>query len=305
MSLRPLQRSFAIIVLTGALAVVAACGTGNSVANGPTPVLPTATPVAPTPTPTNVSQCASVPGFAGAISAMAGPGFADVPFPNNSLSTPLVQHSTGIGLFTIYLFQVCSPNTSKSGIQSFFSSQMITNGWLASPTLPFDGGYQAPCGDPYCWGSGSPGAAPRYVGLEKVTELGNSLVSYQMRIFVPPTFPICPHFMNTFISFLPNHKEVPLPPETVPEPGDASGALLNSQLCSAGTAASIDTFMTTELTKLNWHQGTFNPGGGATFNCGGPFTGWISPDNTHAISWDTAHGSAITNGWLWGIESCR
>jgi hypothetical protein len=235
---------------------------------------------------------------------MAGPGFSDVPFPGSSLSTPLVEHSTGTGLFTIYLFQVCSPNTSKSSVQSFFSGQMVAKGWVYSPTLPFDGGYQAPCGDAYCWVYGAPQAAPRYVGLEKVTELGNGLVSYQMRIFVPPTIPTCPHF-NAFTSFLPQHQEVPLPPETVVEPGDASGAVTSNGMCSAGTQTSINQFMSTELANLGWHQGTFNPGGSATFNCGGAFLGWISPDHTHAVSWDTAHGHAVTNGWYWSLQSCR
>jgi len=235
---------------------------------------------------------------------MAGPGFSDVPFPANSLSTTLVLHSTGTGLFTIYLFQVCSPNTTKSGIQSFFSGQMVAKGWVYSPTLPFDGGYQAPCGDPYCWTSGAPMAAPRYVGLENVTAIGNGLVTYQMRLFVPPTMPICPHF-TTFTTFVPQHKEVPLPPETVIEPGDASGVLVSNGMCSAGTAASIDLFMNTELGKLGWHQGTFNPGGGATFNCGGPFKGWISPDNSHAVGWNTANGAAVVNGWQWSLQTCR
>ncbi len=303
---RFLQRAATIGMLVVALSLVAACSGSTTTANGPTPTSQTpvaATPIPASPTPTSATKCTDVPGFAGTITPNPGMAFNNVPFPANSVGTTPVLHSNVIGLFTIYLMQVCAPNTSKAGMQSFYGTQMIAQGYTQSPTLPFDGGYQAPCGDPYCWGY--PAIAPRYVGLEKVTELGNNLVSYQLRLFVPPPYPTCSPITTPYAFFLAQHTAVPLPPLTVIEPGDGSGSILSNRMCSAGTANSIDTFMSSELGKLGFHFGPFNPGGNASFNCNGFGSGWISPDNSYAVKWETAGGSAQGNGWSWALQSCR
>jgi hypothetical protein len=301
----PFQNVMVVGLLAAVLSLMTACNgtSGTATINSATPVPATNTPVVPTPTHTNATQCSGVAGFAGAIQAQAGMAFHDIPFPTNSISTVPALHSTGTGLFTIYLEQVCSPNTDANAVRAFFSAQMIANGWVQSPTLPFDGGYQAPCGDPYCWTYNA--QAPRYVGLEKVTDLGNNLVSYQLRTFVPPPYPTCYAALTPYTLFLPQHTTVPLPPLTIFGPGDASGSLTSHHLCSAGNDDSINNFMITEVSKLGFHEGTFYPGGGATFNCGGPFKSWISPDNKYAISWNTSNGAAAGNGWSWSLQSCH
>ena len=77
-----LSRATRISALAIIFTLLTACSNNSITANIVTPQSsPTATTVASTPTPTSATQCSSVPGFAGAIGAMAGPGFSDVPFP--------------------------------------------------------------------------------------------------------------------------------------------------------------------------------------------------------------------------------
>src|SRR5271165_4017417 len=147
------QRATRILFVAATFALITACSGGSSLASNLTPTPATQTPAAPTattaaqPTATTAAAtgCAGVSGFSGAGSATAGPGFSDVPFPAGSVSTPIVQQSSGTGLFTVDTFNVCSPGTSKSAVQSFYASQMVAASWVYAPTVPYDGGYQAAC----------------------------------------------------------------------------------------------------------------------------------------------------------------
>ena len=67
--------------------------------------------------------------------------------------------------------------------------QCANTAWKQSSTYPYDGGYQAPCGDPYCW-SRVP-SSPNFLSLEKVTNVGNGLVTYGIRLACPPGNPDC------------------------------------------------------------------------------------------------------------------
>jgi len=75
-------------------------------------------------------------------------------------------------------------------------------------------------------------------------------------------FPNPPVYYNT----LPDAKfkatsvyaQVPLPPLTRSYDNDAAGGVRGRQMCSAGTTASVLTFMTQHLTQLGWHQADMN-----------------------------------------------
>lgn len=173
------------------LLVLAACslGGGSSTATS-SGSASTATSM---PIPTNTTAPTSVPATcASALPSSApatqpgGANFSDVPVPANTFATALTPFSSGTGLWSIYIVKLCSQGSSTSGIDSFFAAQLPGAGWTQTPKLPFDGGYQQPCGDAYCWAKDT---APRYVGLEKVTDAGNGVTTFQLRLFMPPPTP--------------------------------------------------------------------------------------------------------------------
>ncbi|HKD77720.1 MAG TPA: hypothetical protein VKB76_19595, partial [Ktedonobacterales bacterium] len=179
-----------------ALIVLIACGSTGTVSVGhsatSTPAatataitgLGTEAPTTVPTTPPHPTSCTSLIGSS--ATASAGSHFTDVAFPASSLSTGLTLHRSGTGIWSIYLMNACTPGSSASAVRSFFASQLPASGWATSATLPFDGGFQAPCGDPYCWAKDT---APRYVGLEAVTDAGGGFVTYTLRLFIPPTAP--------------------------------------------------------------------------------------------------------------------
>src|SRR5262249_14056411 len=152
-----------------------------------------------------------LPGFSGAAAASAGPGFADVPFPSGSIAIKPKQTTGGTGSFTITELDACSPNTSANAVRSFFTQQLVGANWKQSSLYPYNVQYEAWCGAPYGW---TKGAAPRLVSLEKVTDQGNSLVTYHVRLAKPPTVPNCPSSpfgSKPYATFVPN-SDIPLPP---------------------------------------------------------------------------------------------
>ncbi len=285
----PLHLLFACI----ALLVVIACGsTGTvSVGNSATPTatataingLATEAPTVAATTPPNPTSCASLIGSSAAASA--GSHFTDVAFPSGSVSTSPALHLSGTGLWSIYLMNACTPNSTANAVRSFFASQLPSSGWAISATLPFDGGYQAPCGDPYCWAKDT---APRYVGLESVTDAGNGFVTYRLRLFIPPAAPASCYtsmFANPpYQSFWWDDTAIPVPPlsinagpgETIPGP-PARGF---SYVCSAGTMSSIQLFMQTELTRLGYHVGTLPCYSGTYWVLGKKGVTWDGTDPT-------------------------
>jgi hypothetical protein len=193
----------------------------------------------------------------GSASASGGPDFGDIPFPTGAVSTPLTGFSSGTGRYTISLFKVCAPNTSASAVKSFYASQLITAGWAQDPTLPFDGSYQQACGDPYCWKKGANPIAQRLIGLEQVTDAGNSLVTFQWRVFVPPAGGTCnaADFPTTGFFVKTNggpSTDFQFPPVTYyVSLGGAAGSRPNI-VCSAGNPSSILAFMKNSISKSKW-----------------------------------------------------
>lgn len=259
---------------------------------------------APTNTPIPAATCATL--LPGAGAATAGGSFTDVTFPASSVSTAITTHSSGTGQWSIFLFNACSPGTSSTAVRAFFAAQLPAHGWAQSATLPFNGSYPAPCGDAYCWGKDT---APRYVGLENVTDAGNNNVTYRIRLFTPPPTPQCPvgPFLGPSGPFaqwlLSSQAGVPAPP--LGEHGPASGFDQNGyaqdpgdSMCVAGDATSLAAYFAFTMPYLGWSHGT-EPSG-----CIVGTTGTIWRKGSNMIAIDTAGGTSYPHAYIFSYTAC-
>ena len=244
----------------------------------------------------NVQNCQQISGFSGAGPIPEGGRLSNVPFPSNAQSTVAVDTVNQTGLYEVMEFNVCAPSTSTSAIHTYYASQFPGMGWTQSSTYPYDGGYQAACGDPYCWKVDS---TPEFSSLENVHAAGSGFVTYRMRLAFPPTVPDCSNILlpgNTLhlLFFWDQQPSVPLPPLTVEGLGDGSssgGKTVYSQaMCSPGTASSISSYMGKELGNHSWSSTPQNL-------CG--TTGWVINGAGLAIKWN------VSNPQDWTLSYCQ
>ncbi len=299
-----------LLIVAGLAVVLVACGSTGTVNLQPTDTpnaggtpAGTATSIAATNAPAPPATCATL--LPGAGPATAGPHFTDVIFPANSVSTSIAQHSSGTGQWSISLFNVCSPNNSAAAVRAFFAAQLPGHSWVQSPTLPFNGSYQAPCGDPYCWAKDT---APRYVGLENVADAGNNNVTYRIRLFIPPPLPQCPSpFLGPGGPFdtwlIGSSVGVPAPP--LAEHGPASGFDQNgyaqdpnSSLCAAGDSNSLVAYFNYVMPLLGWAHGSVPSG------CLVSGIGTIWRKGADMIAIDVTSGAGYTGGWAFNYTDC-
>jgi hypothetical protein len=287
----PRPRVHGLLVVGALLLGVLGAGCGNI--SAAQTGIPTATPP---------PSCAQLPGFGAAGAATAGQAFADVSFPLLSVSMAPVASLGGAGQFALTQIDVCTPQATVAGLQASFAAQLGAQGWASSKTYPYDGAYQAPCGDTSCWAKGT---APRLVALEQVTDAGGGRVTYHLRLATPPPAPTCPAgqvFQPPYHTFLgPDATpmlDMPLPPLTTGGGGSGSsdGAFeaKDIPLCSAGTAASIDAFMASEYPKLGWQQGV-SPDPSL---CGAGT--WLLKGK-RAVQWNT---QTLAGQGVWYVSTC-
>ena len=292
---QPRLSAFARVLALGAVLALSACAVSCSTsATGS----PTATATATTAAIAAPTTCNQLPGFgqAGPL-PQAGNILGGIPFLPNSVYTSLNPVAGGTpGLYGVQLMQTCTSNSSVSAVYASFTGQLPGNGWPQSSTYPYDGGYQAPCADPYCWTRTN---YREYLALEKVTDAGNGLVTYGIRIAVPPSTPDCSNIVPPGGStpplefFWSQQPSIPVPPLTAEGlyEGHSVGAktVLSQSMCSPGTAASVTGFMSTELGKLGFTSTSQSL-------CGS--TGWVIK-NGLAISWN---GGSATD---WTLSYCQ
>ncbi|HEV8190835.1 MAG TPA: hypothetical protein VGP82_05035 [Ktedonobacterales bacterium] len=297
-----------IVALAGCTSTVTVTGeTGTSSAT------PTTAAAAASPTvavPAGADACLSQSGFSGAVAATAGGGFDDVAFPAHSVSTSITASHGGDGRFTIRQFDVCTASTSTSSVRSFFASGLPHAGWTQAPLYPYDGAYQASCGDPYCWKKDH---APRYVSLESVTSHSGGVVTYHMRLAIPPHEPDCTpdsagiygtRKYDTTLTDSPS-PGFPAPPLTKDGLGSFGDSGTKTQggfsgMCSAGSSSTINSFFNTELPAHGWHHST--PPSSLTSACGVSGTQWWKGNDI--FSWNI-EGSAGASGTFWGWGLCH
>jgi hypothetical protein len=277
-----------IIALSLLMSLFAACGVSTTTvvsSPGSSTSSPTSVPGGGTATPSRVPPTAtSVPAncatlLPGAGTASAGSSFADAPFPAGAVSGPVTPHAVGIGpgMFNIYLLAVCAQGTDASALRSFYAGQMPAHGWAYSATLPFDGQFEAACGDAYCWGKDH---APRLVGLESVTEHG-SAVTFTLRLFTPPAAPNCGTLVfggpgQSYTILYHSMADLPLPPLTQVGSGHHQTHLQESPLCSSGQAVAVNSFFTQNLAHLGWANGHPSPVTYCSEPAGTTFTGYTA-----------------------------
>jgi hypothetical protein len=206
-------------------------------------------------TPTPSVACATL--LPRSFPASAGTDFPDIPFPTGAVSAPSTSVSSGTGQYTITLFQACAQNSSASAVKSFYASQLISAGWTQDPTLPFNGSYQQACGDPYCWKKDPDPLSQRLIGLEKVSDAGNNLVTFQWRLFFPPPAGVCnaADFPTTGTFVKTNGgptTDFQFPPFTYSVSLGGAAGMRPYLVCSAGDSTSILAFMKSSISKSNW-----------------------------------------------------
>jgi len=115
-------------------------------------------------------------------------------------------------------------------------------------------------------------------------------VSYRIRLFVPPAEQAgcyTSQFANPpYKSFWWQDATIPVPPLSLNAgPGEGLGKpgymTQFSYVCSAGTMASIDLFMQTELTRLGYHTGTLPCFSGPFWIKGSKGISWSGPTPTY------------------------
>jgi hypothetical protein len=289
-----------------------ACAFGTSTASeqGGSPT-PTGISSTPTPQPAaEVTTCPNLSGFSGAQAATAGSGFSDVSFPTNSISTSIATSGGGAGRFTIKQFDACTPSTTTSAIYSYFASGLPGSGWSGASTYPYDGAWQASCGDPYCWKKDN---KPRYVSLEKVTNQGNGLVSYHIRLAIPPAGPTCSSGIDIYTgkTWDPNVSDVPVqsPPFTLDGLGDGyddsvAAHTAVQDMCSAGNMTAVNNFFNIELPKHGWSHST--PSSAMSSACHTTGTQWWKGKDLFVWSADTVgNQTAAANTVYWNYDYCH
>ena len=314
--------SRSLVGLIALALALGACAFGASTtsAQNENPTTNAATAVGSTPTSQPVAQqgttCPSLSGFSGAQAATAGSGFGDVSFPPNSISTSIATSGGGAGRFTIKQFDVCTPATTTNGVYSFYSGSptsggMVGVGWTQAATYPYNGAWPASCGDPYCWKKDN---KSRYVSLEKVTSRGNGLVSYHMRLAIPPAGPTCVSSLGIYNgktwATTPNGvSDIYAPPFTLDGLGEGGGdahsvtQYMNGE-CSAGSYSSVSSFFSTGLAAHGWSHST--PPSTLATSCHTTGTQWWK--GSEIFSWfnDTSdNATAAANTAYWGFNWCH
>lgn len=253
MSMRDWRTARRATLIIAATLLLSACGASSTTGGQPTAT------TAPQPTATAEATCASALPGATAIN-LQGQGFVyPIVFPTGSVGVAPQQVASGPGIFTVYSFMVCSPDTTPAEVKAFFASHLgvLKHGWLGAQTFPTDGGLMANCGATQCWFNPK-GGPLYYLIFDQYADKGGGVVTYQARWAVSPEFPACgPNFVASGsardVYFIPGYTPpFPLPPLSSTVPDDASGGLRGYDVCSPGTAQSVNAFLTKELPATGW-----------------------------------------------------
>jgi hypothetical protein len=204
-----------------------------------------------TPGGASAANCASM--LQETTPAALGPNFSAVTFPTGAVMTIPRPSFGGPSQFTLYESVICYSGTaddltgSVSGHPSV-TANLLGSGWSASPSFPYQGALLQPCPS-HCYQL----ANTRYLALEQITDHGNSVYSYHLRLAAPPPAPTCnANFANSPLQGVQTAVEdTPLPPITYVVPDNAAH-LRGYDLCSSGTVASVSAFLSSALPASGW-----------------------------------------------------
>lgn len=278
------------LLLVAALAwVVAGCGASTG---------PGANPTATATTP--AATCASLLPGSSAIDLRAQGFLYPMTYPPDTVGAAASVTASGPGLFTVSQFTACTPATTASAIQSFYSAQLpaLEHGWYKATLFPADGGLLTACSAPCFWNP--KGGDIYYLVFDQFSDHGNGVVTYRGRwaAFDISTLPTCnANFSaaNTaaqrMVDFVGSGDTAfPIPPLSSITPDDASGGLRGYDICSPGTVASVTAFLAKEVPADGWTKITTSDARCInTANC------WTK--NGQVWSW-----GAISDPTLWMIS---
>jgi hypothetical protein len=242
-------RRLAILLLFGITA--GACG-GTSTAP------PTSTPL-PSPTPT--PSCLTLLPGGTAIGTIAN--FPDIHLPPGTRATAPQTSGGAAGHFTVIQYDLCFTGTQDDLTGPFSAhhslvAYLLGAGWGIGPnSFPFDTQFNKPCvSGQYCYISGA-AIEGRQLEMDTIVDHGNSLITFHLRLALPPAAPSCnANFTNSPIpgiqvKYGTSYGAVPLPPVSRVAPDNSAGHG-GVDVCSAGTGASILTFLTTYMPQNGW-----------------------------------------------------
>ncbi|HLY31752.1 MAG TPA: hypothetical protein VKQ36_12045 [Ktedonobacterales bacterium] len=269
-------------------------GSGSDTGGTPTATSGTSGATPTTGTSANAT-CSSVLPGAGAASAGSAMVYP-MGFPTGSVSTPASQTISGTGIFTVYQLTVCSPNTTASDVNSYYSSALpnFQHGWASATIFPYDGGLMKSC-DGQCW-TDPKGGPIDYLVFDQFADHGNGTITYRMAYAISPTLPDCnsnPGFSPQSAFFLPGYSpSAPLPPFSATAPDDASGGVRGFDICSPGDTASITAFMEKELAATGWSRSST---GTSANSCVFTSECWVS--GSAAVSFSVTDATGWVIAW--------
>lgn len=240
------------LLLVASLAwVVAGCGAGAG---------PSASPTATATTP--AATCASALPGSSAIDLSAHGFIYPMTYPANTVSAAISATASGPGLFTVNQFTACTPATTASAVQSFYTTQLpaLPHGWYTATLFPADGGLMTACSAPCFWNP--KGGDIYYLVFDQFSDHGNGVETYRGRwaAFDISTLPTCNsnfgpqnpaaqrmvHFVGS------GDTAFPIPPLSSITPDNASGGVRGYDICSPGTVASVTAFLAKEVPADGW-----------------------------------------------------
>jgi hypothetical protein len=254
----------------------------------------------PTATATSVPTCTTALPGSSAIDLQAHGFIYPITYPPNTVSATISATASGPGLFTVNQFTACTPATTVSAVQSFYTSQLLAlqHGWIITNLFPADGGLMTACSAPCFWDP--KGGDIYYLVFDQFTDHGAGVVTYRGRwaVFDISMLPSC---NANFSSSNPAaQREVyfvgsgatafPAPPLSSIAPDDASGGVRGYDICSPGTAASVKAFLDKEAPADGWTKVTTSDA-----HCTIPLNCWTK--GGQFWSW-----GAISDPTLWTIS---
>lgn len=195
------------------------------------------------------ANCATV--LPGAVPAKDIPGFAGIPLPDGAVMTAAKSSFGGPSQFTILESDICYSSSSS------FTSNPRDSSWIYWHSFPYQGelfqarGQLLPACANLCFQIGD----SRYLSLEQITDHGNRIFTYHVRLATPPPAPTCnANFSDSPLQGVQTAVEdVSLPPITYAVPDNAPN-LRGYDLCSSGTVASISAYLTSALQGTGWKK---------------------------------------------------
>jgi hypothetical protein len=198
---------------------------------------------------TPVPSCATLLRGGGVASAPAA--FGGLTFPAGAVMTPLQSSFGGTGEFAIQETDVCYAGTADE-VNGPFSSRtsvfanLLGAAWGPNSTYPYDGQSQSTCrGGDSCFKSGA--VDEYYLSFEDLHSPLTGFFTYHLRLATPPTPPTCnASFYPASAPYVYAWGGFATPPLTKESDSALGGGHAGGYtygLCSAGTPASILSFM--------------------------------------------------------------